>query len=424
MAVGRKGRKTTFDINELFYYAMTDPLELTYTYIGPTRTQAKEIVWDDHIRKLLKLFKQHDIFPKVNNSDLSIQFENAGKVTIDGSDNIESLRGKSDWGGIVLDEFASWKGKRYAWEEVIEPNLLVHKAWAIISGTPRGYEYFHLLMKMGDHAGQIEGDAFLTDGRLVKPNSNFLSYRFSSFSNPYLDHNWILNKKERLTAAAFNQEYLARFEKFTGLIYKEFDRSIHIIEPFKVPLGWYRYGAMDFGATNPTVHLWIALDRDENIYIYDEYHISSANFGAVMTIESHSNIIKARTGSFPLVSTWGDPSAEQEILDYGNKGIYITPAIKTFGGDEEGWVRSGIDKVSQLLKVSHRTGKPKLFVFRNCVNVIREFESYRWMEKKLAVTDVNEKDLPLKANDHAMDALRYFVCSYFAGRNIGDIIVL
>ncbi|KKK57870.1 hypothetical protein LCGC14_3050120, partial [marine sediment metagenome] len=53
LAIGRKGRKTTFDVNELFYDAMTDKRGLTYPYIAPTRTQGKEIVWDDHVAKLL-----------------------------------------------------------------------------------------------------------------------------------------------------------------------------------------------------------------------------------------------------------------------------------------------------------------------------------------------------------------------------------
>jgi len=420
IAVGRKGRKTTFDINELFFNAMTDEQGLTYPFIGPTRTQAKKIVWEDHIEKILNLCDDNNIEYNKNKSELSIRFPGYGKVTVDGSDNIESLRGKSDWGGVVMDEFASWKNKRYAWEDVIEPNLVVHNAWAIVSGTPKGYEYFHLLMKMGDHVGKIEGDAWDDDGNLIKPNKDFISYRYTSYNNPFVNHTWIDGRKDRLTETAFKQEYLARFEKFTGLIYKEFTRDIHVIEPFNIPVGWYRYAGVDFGAENPTVYLWIAIDRDDKIYIYDEYYQAGKD------TEFHANVIKAKSeNKVPVTVSYGDPSGTQEILDFANQNVYITPAVKILTTQhEQGWVRSGIDKVQQLLKKSRTTGKPNIFIFNNCLNTIKEFESYRWLEHKNPKDeDLNERDMPLKANDHCMDALRYFVVSHFSSTPIGDKIL-
>jgi phage terminase large subunit len=48
----------------------------------------------------------------------------------------------------------------------------------------------------------------------------------------------------------------------------------------------------------------------------------------------------------------------------------------------------------------HPTIEPK------CTNLIREFSSYRWNETK---EGRNDKEEPVKENDHAMDALRYMV---------------
>ena len=412
LSIGRKGRKTTFDVNELMFDAMTDTKGLTYTYIAPSRQQAKEIVWDDHVSQVLRLCKAAGMPYKINNSDLYVKFPGYSTFTVDGGDNIESLRGKSDWGGVVLDEFAVWKRPRYAWEEVIEPNLLVHHAWCIISGTPKGYTYFHSLMKLGDHDQVIEGDAFNEEGVIIKPDKNFKSYRYTSYNNPFIDHAWIDSKKERLLEVAFNQEYLARFEKFTGVIYKEFDRSIHVVEPFKPPVSWSKYGAMDFGSTNPTAHLWIAIDQDYNIYVYDEYYVTQQN------TPTHANVIKTKWGMDKPLAIWGDPSANQQMLDYANENLFIVPAVKIFP-DEGSWVQSGIDKITQLLKVSKKIGKPKLFVTSNCVNLIREFETYQWLENKQEQT--NEKETPLKANDHALDALRYFIVSFCTG-HIGDVL--
>src|SRR3990167_487615 len=404
LAVGRKGRKTTLAVNELFMNAMTDERGLTYAIIGPTRQQEKEIVWDDHVAQILLLCKKNGIPYKANQADLSVKFPGYGKFVVDGSDNIESLRGKSDWGGVVLDEFRYWKNQEYAWTQVIEPNLLVHKAWALICSTPQGYDYFHTLMKMGDHKNEIEGDAFDKEGQLVIPNKNYISFRFTSYDNEYLDKEWIDEKHQTTEVIAFNQEYLARFEKFVGVVYKDFDRKIHVIKSFNIPIGWVRYRAMDFGFTNPTVCLWIAIDRDENIYVYDEYYAKEKN------IEDHATMIIAKTQNVDIEATWGDPSGEQAIMDYGNYNVYISPAIKIFDGDNPSWVSAGINRVNKLLKVNHISNKPKLYIFPGCVNTIREFEAYRWQEQK--DKRLNEKDQPLKADDHCMDSLRYFVVSY------------
>jgi hypothetical protein len=71
--------------------------------------------------------------------------------------------------------------------------------------------------------------------------------------------------------------------------------------------------------------------------------------------------------------------------------------------------------VKQYLKLrSHHQvdvwprGKPKLFIFRNCVNMIREIKSYRWKPQ----TESGEQvDKPVKKNDHAMDELKYYIMS-------------
>lgn len=404
LAVGRKGRKTTLDINELIFSALSDPRELTYAFIGPTRVQAKKIAWDDHVAKILRVLKSAGVPHEINKSDLSISFPGYGKFAIDGGDNLESLRGKSDWGGIVLDEFASWRNKRYAWEEVIEPNLIVNHAWAIISGTPQGYDYFHALMKMGDHKNTIEGEAYDEEGQLIKPDNDFISFRFSSYDNPWLDHDWIDKKKNRLTQSAFNREYLARFEKYSGLVYQNFERKTHIVEPFDVPLTWQFYRGMDFGATNPTVCLWFAVDPNDNIYLIEEYYNTAQNS------EFHVNVINSKTKTnWPIITTYGDPSAKQEMLDYATHGIPISPALRIVEGDEKGWVNKGIERVGELLKPDRLTHRPKLYIFSNCVNTIREFESYRWLDKKV---DGVDREQVLKVDDHCMDALRYFVTSF------------
>jgi len=80
------------------------------------------------------------------------------------------------------------------------------------------------------------------------------------------------------------------------------------------------------------------------------------------------------------------------------------------GTNKGEWVGHGIDLVAEKLKINLIDKKPTLFIFKGCTQTIREFESYRWKEEKNK--ELNKPGIPLKANDHLMDAFRYVVVSY------------
>ena len=54
---------------------------------------------------------------------------------------------------------------------------------------------------------------------------------------------------------------------------------------------------------------------------------------------------------------------------------------------------SGINRVKSYLKNN------RLFIFKNCVNLIREIKGYRW----------GKEDVPVKKDDHSLDELRYYI---------------
>ena len=178
------------------------------------------------------------------------------------------------------------------------------------------------------------------------------------------------------------------------------------------------YRSLDFGSQNPTVCLWIGVDEDDNWFVIDEHYESG------QTIDYHAGIINSKSQGIPIVATYGDPSGAQWIKEFQQRGIYITPANKEVGTNFNSWVRFGIEKVSERLKITSghvvsnisrdsTKGHPKLFIFSTCIQTIKEMETYRWKEKSVTqAQDLNEPDVPEKANDHAMDALRYFAVSY------------
>lgn len=391
MVCGRRFGKTTLAINELLYYALLKS-NSDYWYLAPTYRQAKEIAW----RMLKKSFflLPRELQGEKNESELWVEVGNQSRISLKGADNEDSLRG-SPLDGIVNDEVDSIRNFDYLWNEVLSPSLVDRKGWAWFIGTPKGYHNLHMLSER------------------VNTDPEYSYFHFTSYDNPYLEKEEIEKEKNRLTENQFAQEYLADFRKYTGLIYKEFKREFHIVQDVELDGFSAYYRTMDFGAVNPTACLFIKVDRDDNFIVYDEYYETER------TTDYHAGQILARHPQTYFRATFGDPSGRQEILDYARWGLHISPANKQVldkitgkikSPEEQDWVNYGIEQIQQKLKVNIVTQKPRLFISNKCVNLIREFESYRWEEQRNL--DLNAKEVPVKANDHALDALRYFVISY------------
>ncbi|MBM3211191.1 hypothetical protein FJZ33_03160 [Candidatus Poribacteria bacterium] len=367
----------------------------SYWIVSPNYKQSKMIHW----RELQKEIPYEWIYKK-NEVELSITLKNGSIIELKGAENPDALRGIK-LRGLIIDEIASIRNWDWLWQEVLRPTLTDYIAPAIFISTPKGFNHFFDLYEMGQLA-----------------NRDYCSWKFTSYQNPYIKKEEIDNAKKELTDDTFAQEYLADFRKYTGLVYKEFQRETHVIDPFDIPDNWSVYRGIDFGSTNPTACIFIAVDGDENWFIVDEHYRSGE------TIDYHAGVINSKPLSKRVVATYGDPSGAQWISEFSERGIYITPADKEIGTNFNSWVRFGIEKVAEKLKqtpgktvsIGYKTnekGCPGLFIFSSCQNTIREFETYRWKEKSVTqAQDLNEPDVPEKANDHAMDALRYFAVSY------------
>jgi hypothetical protein len=367
-------------------------------YFATTFDQARNISWamlKDNSRAIWSKP------PNESRLELWVQTQDGGesRITLRGFENVETARGQQ-FDFLVIDEVAYMRNWKYSWEQILLPTLAFRHGKALFISTPQGFNSFYELYELGQNS----------------KNEDWKSWRYTSYENPFLDTKVIEAAKVTSTENGFATEWLADFKQFSGLVYKEFQREVHVIEPFDIPSNWNVYRGIDFGSTNPTACLWIGVDSDENWYICDEHYQTG------QTIDYHSGVIRSHPLSSRVVRTWGDPSGAQWIKEFQQRGVYITPADKETSTAFNTWVRFGIEKVAEKLKLlpknverngSFRNGlNPSLFVFSNCVNTIREFETYRWREKSVTqAQDLNEPDVPEKANDHALDALRYIAVS-------------
>ena len=59
-----------------------------------------------------------------------------------------------------------------------------------------------------------------------------------------------------------------------GALFTEFNRDIHVIEPFDIPTGWTKFRACDYGYGSKSAVLWFAVSPDERLIVYREMYVS------------------------------------------------------------------------------------------------------------------------------------------------------
>ena len=217
--------------------------------------------------------------------------------------------------------------------------------------------------------------------------------------NPFLDEKEIKYFESSLSKEDLEARQFGRFVCSQGLVYKEFDESVNVIEPFDVPKEWYDNMSIDPGLNNPLSCHWYAVDYDGNVYVVAEHFESNKD------IDYHAKCIRAicerldwpkdKNGDY---SAYIDSAANQRTLNgmrsvaqlFCDRGINVNTHVNKD-------LFSGIAQVKSYIKNS--LGEPRLFIFKNCFNLIREIKSYYW----------GDGDNPIKKDDHCLDELRYYL---------------
>lgn len=370
LRAGRKWRKTSLGISWLFEGALTK--RLLYPYIAPSRIQAKNITWDDHVVRVLNELRQKGIIFKTNKTELSVQVQGLGKVQLFGVENREALRGLSNWGRVVCDEYDDWELDIYP--TIIRPNLMVHQAPILITGTPKGFRGMYKL----------------------ENNPQFKAFHFTSYDNPLLDRaeleSMVLEYKE-LGEDYFQQEVLAEYRKPVGVVYREWDMDrqyVNLDYDPNLPL----HITFDFGVNDPTAIVWIQPHGAETRVI-DYYEKSDSN------IEHFIQLINTKPYKKADLVT-GDPAGKARTLTTGTSPIEIMASKGIFVRTKDGvkipdQIRSAHSKMTGLF-----VAKGKAEGFKDCL------VNYRYPEKKETIVN-QENEQPIHDRwSHGMRAFEYW----------------
>src|SRR3990167_1400418 len=359
---GRRFGKTSLIVEEIKGIALSRPSRIAY--IANNYQQARDIAWE--------ILKKEFLGAVIDTNEARLEIKvrtikgNESLIVLRGWESVENLRGQA-FDFLAIDEVAQMRNFWVNWHEVLRPTLTDRRGTAMFASTPKGFNHFYDLCNL----------------ELI--DSEFKSFHFTSYDNPHLPKDEIDKAQATLPPERFSQEYAASFQKTQGLVYKEFSREKHVYHELPELKGVYeKVGGVDFGYRNPAAVLDVRTNG-EVFYVEDEWYKR----------ERTEIQIAEYVSAYKFSEVYPDPENPSAIEELRRKNVNVREVLK--GKDS---VESGIQKIRELLVSG------KLLINKRCVNLISEFEMYSYDDE---IIERNEKENPIKANDHALDALRYVV---------------
>lgn len=260
------------------------------------------------------------------------------------------------------DEVADWSQEVF---ELLKSRL--DKAYSCFDGTYNPQGPNHWLKVFLDSKADIFSQTYTID------------------DNPFLPEAFVENLKREYRGTVFYDRYiLGQWALAEGLIYPMFGESNIVDE--EPPAGRY-YISVDYGTLNPfSAGLWCV--TTQGAVRINEYYYSGRGTQEQLTDEEYYQAIRELADGYNVDYVVIDPSAASFITTvFRHNEFHVVKANND--------VMDGIRRTSVYLKSG------KLKIHRRCKDAIREFGLYRWDEDSTV-------DKVIKADDHAMDDIRYF----------------
>ncbi len=300
---------------------------------------------------------------------------------------------------VILAEAA--KLKPIIWSKYIRPMLADYRGEALMTSTPEGKNWFYDMWQIGQAR-----------------RSGFWSIRMPSWANDVVFPEGrydpeILSMGQGMSEEKFKQEIGADFTEFVGRVFKDFDEETHVGNHPYDP-NFPVYIATDYGFTNPNVALFIQHDVWDNVWVCGEYYMrnrTAPEFARdVMSNDYLRAMVNRATCIYPDPE---DPGASAVLSQ-----AWQVPVRSKTGGE----IQIRLELIRRFLSMgpefleferNHRDWVPRLTIDRfRCPQLVREMQDYRYPENKNEA-DTNNKENPLKVDDHTPEALGRFFKGHY-----------
>lgn len=367
VAAGRRFGKTFLAINEIARFARYPNNRVLY--VAPTYRQAKTVIWDELKAQLL----ERRWVKKVNESDLSITLVNNSIISVRSSDNYDALRG-GKYNFIVLDECGDINPA--TWYQVLRPTLSDTGGHALFIGSPRGRNYFY--------------DLWLQAG--AQPD--WASFQYTTLQGGNVPAEEIAAARRDLDERTFEQEYLAQFVNYAGVIFYAFGEANMVKHPGLDEFTPLHCG-IDFNVTPFTAA--IATKTAKGLHFLDEIVLHSSNTHEICAELRHRYGHKRQIYVYPDASGGARKTSANGLTDHI---ILSNAGFKVVVDSINPPVNDSIASVNALL--CSTTGERRLLIDPSCKHITESM--VKWTYK----ADSRQPDKS-SGYDHMADCIRYVV---------------
>ena len=227
----------------------------------------------------------------------------------------------------------------------------------------------------------------------------------SLYDNPYLSSDGAY-EANLLTLPENQRRQLLEgdWDVAEGAAFPEWNRDLHVIEPYTIPRSWTKFRACDYGYGSYTGILWFAVEpKTEKLIVYRELYVSKVTAvdlaDMIRDIEAKEGKVRYGVLDSSLWHKRGDSGPSlAEVMN--RKGCNFRPSDRSKGSRV-----AGKNEIHRLLQVDEFLDEPMIQFFNTCTEAIAQLPSIP-LDKR------NPEDvLTTYVHDHLYDALRYGIMS-------------
>lgn len=377
-------------------------------------------------------------------------------------ENPDALAGEAN-DLVIVDEAALTGNVDDIWTQMIRPTLMDKEGSAIFISTPRGKNGFYKMFMYGQIGKrQRDGKLAITYDKEKETDNDmrdWSSFQRTSYDNPLLSSSPEKSKEEVDLAyraavldgkiTKFKQEYLADFEAvsdscFPGFLAEPTDNNQfpNVVDYIWHPDEGSVYAACDHNFAKPASTIFAQVNRYGDVVIFDEKFTprTTSYMQAQQIVDKEAELTKT------AINTWQIECAPQSV----RRHIKFEKIVADISGDQvqlNG--RSAWDDMGSVLgrrpvglKQPREVGsdmirlwlnypqfntngspainkdtnepitRPKLFINRNCVNLIYALSTASFKKGKGGVMKEDYEETP-EGHEGLLDALRYLLVYLF-----------